>query len=610
MSRADRASPSTLLTEWGEQLDREHPLPEYPRPQLARGSYLNLNGVWRYAITPEGETPDGSAASDGYDGYDGEIVVPFSPESVLSGVGRQLQPDETLHYRRTFHLDEGFAPAGGRILLHFGAVDQRCTVEVNGIVVGEHVGGYLPFTIDITDAVGERGQGADHELLVRVTDPSDTTEYSRGKQKLDRGGIWYTAQSGIWQTVWIEAVPAAWIARLEYEADPARGELTVTVHAAGAAIEQLATVRVAADGVPVAEGRTAAGHPLVLTIAEPKSWTPEHPFLYDIEVEYGDDRVVSYAGLRSFGVGPDSAGLPRLLLNGEPYFHAGVLDQGYWSDGLYTPPSDAAMVHDIRSMKELGFTMLRKHIKVEPLRWYHHADRLGMLVWQDAVNGGGRYDPVVITAPVLTPLRLDDHRYRAFGRTDASARAHWRQELRDMVEHLHGVVSIAVWVPFNEGWGQFDAAEVTAELRALDPSRSIDHASGWHDQGVGDLTSLHVYFRRFRVPRRRPATAHRALVVSEYGGYSQRLPEHSVTPREFGYKRFGDRDSLAAAFVRLHEEEIIPTLPRGLAAIVYTQLSDVEDESNGLLSYDRRVVKLPVDVVRSVTERLRYPTSP
>ncbi|MGW9630993.1 glycoside hydrolase family 2 protein [Agromyces sp. NPDC055520] len=608
ISRAGRPLPSALLTEWGEQLDREHPLPEYPRPQLARESYLNLNGVWRYAITPDGEAPGAVDGSKGYDGYDGEIVVPFSPESVLSGVGRQLQPDETLHYRRTFHLDEGFAPVGGRILLHFGAVDQRCTVEVNGIVVGGHVGGYLPFTIDITDAVGESGPGAEHELVVRVTDPSDTAEYSRGKQKLDRGGIWYTAQSGIWQTVWIEAVPAAWIARLEYAADPASGELTVTVHAGGAAIEQLATVRVSADGVPVGEGRSAPGHPLVLMVAEPKPWSPEHPFLYDVVVEYGDDRVVSYAGLRSFGVGPDAAGFPRLLLNGEPYFHAGVLDQGYWSDGLYTPPSDAAMLYDISSMKELGFTMLRKHIKVEPLRWYHHADRLGMLVWQDAVNGGGRYDPVVITAPVLTPLRLDDRRYRAFRRTDPSARAHWRQELRDMVEHLHSVVSIAVWVPFNEGWGQFDAVEVTAELRLLDPSRSIDHASGWHDQGAGDLTSLHVYFRRFRVPRRRPATAHRALVVSEYGGYSQRLPEHSVTPREFGYQRFADRDGLAAAFVRLHEEEIIPTLPRGLAAVVYTQLSDVEDESNGLLSYDRRVVKMPVAVVRSVTERLRFRT--
>lgn len=600
MKRSVRPLPATLLTEWGERLDRDHPLPEYPRPQLARASYLNLNGVWQYAITPGGEAPGA------LDGYDGEIVVPFSPESVLSGVGRQLQPDEMLHYRRTFVIDDTFRPADGRILLHFGAVDQRCTVEVNGVVVGGHVGGYLPFTIDITDAVEGRPQGAAHELLVRVTDPSDTAAYSRGKQKLDRGGIWYTAQSGIWQTVWIEAVPAAWVARLEYRPDPTAGELTVTVHGGGGTIEELATVRVAADGVLVAEGRAAAGHPLVLTIAEPRLWTPENPFLYDVEVEYGDDRVVSYAGLRSFGIGPGADGLPRLLLNDEPYFHAGVLDQGYWSDGLYTAPSDAAMVHDIRSMKELGFTMLRKHIKVEPLRWYHHADRLGMLVWQDAVNGGGRYNPVVITAPVLTPLRLDDRRYRAFGRTDASARAHWRQELRDMVEHLHGVVSIAVWVPFNEGWGQFDAAEVTAELHALDSSRSIDHASGWHDQGTGDLTSLHVYFRRFRVPRRRPATAHRALVVSEYGGYSQRLPEHSVTPREFGYKRFDDSDHLAAAFVRLHEEEIIPAIPRGLAAIVYTQLSDVEDESNGLLSYDRRIVKVPVEVVRSVTERLRY----
>ncbi|AWB95441.1 glycoside hydrolase family 2 [Agromyces badenianii] len=601
MTRSTSPLPSALLTEWGERLDREHPLAEYPRPQLVRDSYLNLNGVWQYAITPDGATVAG---------YDGEIVVPFSPESVLSGVGRQLQPDETLHYRRTFTLDDAFVPERGRVLLHFGAVDQRCTVEVNGRVVGDHVGGYLPFTIDITDALAARPADAAHELKVRVTDPSDTSALSRGKQTLRRGGIWYTAQSGIWQTVWIEAVPAAWVGRIGYRADPASGELEITVHTESAQPEAeadaLATVRVSAGGLGVAEGRAAPGHPLALTIASPRPWSPEDPFLYDVVVEYADDRVESYAGLRSFGVGPDSDGVPRLLLNGEPYFHAGVLDQGYWSDGLYTAPSDEAMVHDIRTMKELGFTMLRKHIKIEPLRWYHHADRLGMLVWQDAVNGGDRYHPLVITAPVLTPLRLDDRRYRAFGRADASARAHWRDELREMVEHLHGVVSIAVWVPFNEGWGQFDAVDVTAELRALDPSRSIDHASGWHDQGAGDLTSLHVYFRRFRVPRRRTATAHRALVLSEYGGYSRRLPEHSVTAREFGYKRYRTSDELGAAFVRLHEEEIIPALAKGLGASVYTQLSDVEDESNGLLSYDRRVVKVAAELVRSVNGRLRF----
>jgi beta-galactosidase/beta-glucuronidase len=482
-------------------------------------------------------------------------------------------------------------------------------------VVGEHLGGYLPFTFDVTDALRD----GENELRVVVRDPSDTGHLSRGKQRLARGGIWYTPQSGIWQTVWMEAVPRRWIQRLEIVPDlgpdpavPGAETLRVRVHVAptGEAPDEVAPaeveVVVLADGIEVARTTGSASQSLELALQGARRWSPEDPFLYELRVRSGADEVRSYAGMRSFGLGPDAAGIPRLLLNGEPYFHAGVLDQGYWSDGGYTAPSDEALVHDIATMKRLGFTMLRKHIKVEPLRWYHHCDRLGMLVWQDMVNGGGRYNPAVISVPaVASRVRMDDHRYRAFARADAAGRQHWLAEMEATIALLGNVVSLAMWVPFNEGWGQFDATAVCARVRELDPSRTVDHASGWHDQGAGDLTSLHVYLRPFRLPRRRRRTADRAIALTEYGGYSLRLPEHSTTSREFGYRRFPDPAALADAFTRLHARQIAPAIAEGLAASVYTQLSDVEDETNGLLTYDRRVLKIDEDVVRAVTSQLR-----
>ncbi|MEU9507253.1 sugar-binding domain-containing protein [Micromonospora sp. NPDC048170] len=586
----------TLTTQWGEALDPEQVLPEYPRPQLVRDSHLNLNGRWAYAITDDAREPAR---------YDGEILVPFSPEAPLSGVGRQLLPGQTLWYRRALRLPDGFRRPGHRVLLHFGAVDQTCSVLLNGVPVGGRTGGYLPLTCDVTDALRD----GENVLVVAVRDDSDTGYHARGKQKLRRGGIWYTAQSGIWQTVWAECVPEAHVERLTLTPHLAQGCVEVTVHADVAAAD--AEIRILADGVVVAEASAAAGVAVRLPLPEVRPWTPEDPFLYDVTVAYGDDRVRGYVGMRSFGVGPDADGVLRLLLNGQPYFHAGVLDQGYWPDGLYTPPSDEAMVADIAAMKRLGFTMLRKHIKIEPLRWYHHCDRLGMLVWQDMVNGGAAYHPLVVTAPVLTPLRLPDRgRWRRwFGRGDAAGRDEFRAEVRETVEHLRNVVSIAVWVPFNEGWGQFDAAEVAREVAALDPTRTVDHASGWHDQGGGDLRSLHVYFRRFRVPRPDAAAGgdRRALVLSEYGGYTLRVDGHTFGPAEFGYRRYRTGAELAEAFTRLHDEQIVPAVPAGLAATVYTQLSDVEDELNGLFSYDRRVLKLPEEVVRQVNVRLRLP---
>jgi beta-galactosidase/beta-glucuronidase len=580
-----------VLTRWGRDLDPDHPLPEYPRPQLARPdhTWANLNGRWEYAFGTE-QRPEH---------WDGEIVVPFSPETALSGVGRQLLPDEWLWYRRTFR-----PPArseGDRALLHLGAVDQSCTVWVDGVEVGRHVGGYLPFTLDVTDAL----RGAEATIEVRVRDLSETGPHARGKQRLDRGTIWYTAQSGIWQTVWVEVVPATRIGSLRITPHLEQGVLEIEVDAGDAATE--ATVVVRDQGRVVAEETGPVGDPFRLTIPDPHAWTLDDPHLYDLEVTLGTgDRVTSYAAMRSLGVGEDDRGRRRFLLNGEPVWHLGVLDQGYWPDGLLTAPSDAAMVHDIATMKSLGFTMLRKHVKVEPLRWYHHCDRLGMLVWQDMVNGGGRYRHLVANLPATQPVRLSDRRHGLFHRSDVDARQEFREEVRRTVALLRNSPSVVCWVPFNEGWGQFDANEIAAEVKQLDPTRPVNHVSGWIDQGGGDVKSFHSYLRPFRVPggRRRRRRERRVLALTEYGGYSLKVPGHDWSTREFGYRHFESADDLAAGFVALHREQIEPALDDGLAATVYTQLSDVEDELNGLLTWDREVLKIPAAVVRETLARL------
>ncbi|MFF2271882.1 glycoside hydrolase family 2 protein [Agromyces sp. NPDC058136] len=581
-------------TPWADGLDPDAVLPEYPRPQLARDSHLNLNGWWDHALTADDRPPSS---------WDGRILVPFSPEAELSGVGRQLQPGEHLWYRRTVRLPEGFLV--DRVLLHFGAVDQRCRVFVDGVELGAHEGGYLPFSIDVTETLAD---GDTHELTVDVVDPSDTSYHSRGKQSLKRGGIWYTAQSGIWQTVWMESVPALHVRGLELR--PRLDDETIEVVVEASAPESadggeppIATVVVRADGRELARAEGPAGRPLTIPIPGARRWSPDDPFLHDVEVRLGDDLVQSYVGMRSVGVAPDAAGRPRLLLNGEPVFHAAVLDQGYWPEGLYTPPSDEAMVHDLVSMKALGFNAVRKHIKIEPLRWYHHCDRLGLLVWQDMVNGGRHYNPAVITAPVKLPVRLDDRRHHLFGRQDATGRAEFTAELEATVRLLKNSPSVVVWVPFNEGWGQFDALAAVDRVRAIDPDRIIDHASGWHDQRGGDLESLHVYFRRLK-PRRRWGRDGRAVVVSEYGGYSLRLPGHEFGPREFGYRRYRSIEALTEGFARLHREEVLPAIAAGLSGVVYTQLSDVEDELNGLLTADRTVVKVDPGRVRGVLGEL------
>ncbi|WP_262849677.1 DUF2804 family protein [Mumia quercus] len=582
-----------MITTWGEALDPDDVLPEYPRPQLVRDSCVNLNGRWDHAFTP-------ASVHDVPARWDGEIVVPFSPEAPLSGVGRTLAADEALWYRRTFTLPDGFVR--DRVLLHFGAVDQDCEVWVDGTAVGAHRGGYLPFALDVTDALS----GDAHEVVVRVRDVTDTSWRSRGKQRLARGGIWYTPQSGIWQTVWLESVPRRWIDQLVLTPYLSPAEVEVHVVPAGESHgADEAEVVVRADSREVARTTVPAGVPTRVDLGEePRLWSPDDPFLYDVEVRLGDDHVTSYVGMRTFGLGPDAHGRTRLLLNGEPYLHAGLLDQGYWPDGLYTAPSDEALAHDVRTAKELGFTMLRKHIKVEPLRWYHHCDRLGMLVWQDMVNGGRRYNPVVITTPVVLPVRLDDTRHALFGRQDEEGRVEFLEELDATVALLRSVPSVAAWVPFNEGWGQFDALATAARVKALDPTRPVDHVSGWHDQGGGDMASRHVYFRPYRLSRA-DAEDPRAAVLSEYGGYSYRVPGHVWNDQEFGYRKYADRDTFERAFLRLQHAQIGPAVDDGLAAFVYTQLADVEDETNGLMTYDRRVLKVDVEAVRTSNQRLR-----
>lgn len=569
-----------LMTPWGEHLDENCILTEYPRPQMRRDSYLNLNGRWEYAITDSDELPRR---------WDGTILVPFSPESALSGVGRSLQPGQTLWYRREVILPQGFIPADGRLLLHFGAVDQEAAVYWNGRLLGRHMGGYNAFTLDATDALGPR-----NSLVVRVHDDTDASFHSRGKQKTRRGGIWYTPQSGIWQTVWMEAVPRHYIESLRIVPLFDQSAVEVMVRCSQP-LQCEATV----------DGRTVpftSGEPARIPMPDFRAWSPEDPYLYDLSVTLGEDRVESYFGMRKMEVRADRGGVKRLFLNGEPYFQSGLLDQGYWPDGLYTAPSDEALIYDIQTAKAMGFNLLRKHIKVEPMRWYYHCDRLGMLVWQDMPSGGGKYRFSTITLPLVTGIHRRDNHYRAFARASSQGRGEYMDELEEMVGQLFNAPSVVLWVPFNEGWGQFDSTFVMERLRALDPTRPVDPASGWHDQGAGELRSLHVYFKPFRFRRDRRG---RALALSEFGGYNLRVDGHCFNQKDYGYRRLPDAAALWRDFSRLYEREVLPAVPRGLCASVYTQLSDVEDELNGLMTYDRRVVKLDADEVRELNEQLK-----
>lgn len=576
-------SDSPLYTRWGKQLDKNNILSEYPRPQFRRGSYLNLNGVWSYAIVKEQECPES---------FDGEILVPFSPESPLSGVGCQLLPNEYLFYRRSFTLPEGFNR--GRVLMHFGAVDQEARVSVNGVEVGAHVGGFLPFSFDITDAVKD----GENTVLVRVRDVSDTMYYARGKQKLQRGGIFYTAQSGIWQTVWLESVPQDYITHLKLTPMYDDGCIRIETQASGDAETEIEIY----DGAQKITG--AVGADVTVRLENFKSWSPESPFLYDLKLKHGTDSVDSYFAMRKISLGKNEYGYPCMLLNNKPYFHNGLLDQGYYSDGYLTPPSDEAMIHDIQTAKDLGFNMLRKHIKIEPMRWYYHCDRLGMLVWQDMVNGGEHETFYWTGVTGFLHWKMDDtaeKNYKHAGRLNAAGREMYTRETRETVELLYNVPSIVLWVPFNEGWGQFNAKDAYRLVKSLDPTRLIDHASGWQDQGIGDFNSRHIYFTPIH-----SKLDDRPFILSEFGGLGVRAPGHMFTKKIFCYKMYKTKEKITAAYRRLYEKKIIPYTKKGMAASVYTQLTDVEEEINGMMTYDREELKIDADTIRELNAKCRF----
>lgn len=574
-----------LYTQFGESLDPQHVLQEYPRPMLKRDSYLNLNGYWDYAITQSNQYP---AA------FDGRILVPFSPESVLSGVNRKVMPEDYLWYERKFTIDTDFHK--GRILMHFGAVDQACQVYINKKPVIKHVGGYLPFSVDITDSVNI----GNNLVTILVKDLSDTTFRSRGKQKLERGGMFYTAQSGIWQSVWMESVPDTYITKIkitpDYDKQRVRFHIFVNQPCTGE-ITVYENDNVIQSAVVFKDGE------VVLGIPEMRSWSPEDPFLYQVTIKMGQDMVESYFAMRKFSIGKDKEGIVRLLLNNKPYFFNGLLDQGYWPDGLLTAPSDEALLYDIMTMKSMGYNTLRKHIKIENERWYYHCDKIGMIVWQDMVNGGEQYDTLLVCYLPTVFKRMQTHFkdccYGKLGRKSEKGRQEYYRELEETVNLLYNHPCIAMWIPFNEGWGQFDAQVAYQKIKAMDKTRPVDEASGWFAQDGGDIKSIHSYFNKIIIKEEGKPVA-----LTEFGGYACHIDEHSFSDSIYGYKNFNSLPALEDAICKLYMEEIKQTIDHGLSAAIYTQVSDVEDEVNGYITYDRKIVKCSVEKIREMNRQL------
>ncbi len=570
------------MTRWAKQVNPEAPLPDYPRPQLVRKDWVNLNGLWDYAVKPKAE--------DRPAGWDGKILVPFAIESALSGVGKTVGPDHHLWYQRTANLAK---VAGKRWLLHFGAADWQATVWVNGKQVGEHKGGFDPFSFDVTDALKD---GAAQEIVVRVWDPTDHAQsyIPRGKQVERPGGIMYTSVTGLWQTVWAEPVPEARITGVQPVAELEKS--TVRFHVSTTGGDGLrAKVAIHKDGdpaTPVSAVTAGKGTELVATLTDAKPWTPDSPQLYGATITLEKDGAVvdtveTYFALRSIAVGKDADGINRLLLNKKPLFQYGPLDQGWWPDGLYTAPTDEALKYDLVMTKKWGMNMVRKHVKVEPARWYRMCDELGLLVWQDMPSGDrGIRDG----APDLV-------------RTPESA-ACYEAEWTAIIGALKPFSCIVMWVPFNEGWGQFDTARIVDFTRKLDPTRLVDCASGWTDRpGIGDVHDMHHY----PAPAMHPVEEKRASVLGEFGGLGLPTRGHMwvESDKNWGYQSFKTPEELGEKYLSFLRQ-LRPLISKGLSAAVYTQTTDVEVEANGLMTYDREVEKAPAQA-GEVTRKLYEP---
>lgn len=555
------------------------PHSEYPRPQFVRDSYLTLNGEWHLE----------KRGADRLIDY-GKILVPFSPETLNSGVSDDfnLSGEETLIYTRSFDVSEDFLDEV--TVIHFGAVDSHCKVYINGTAVCEHTGGFTPFSADITAAI----QVGSNTIVVECRDNIAGYQGARGKQSATPGTIWYTAQSGIWQSVWLESMPSDYIKDITVKTDAL--EKRVTINSDCGCPQHLSVY----DGEKlIFETQFDTS---VTFEYDFELWSPETPKLYNFTIATDSKDVVrSYFGVRSFAIGKDKNGVARLMLNGKPYFFNGVLDQGYWSDGLLTHPSDEAIIDELKMLKNMGFNMVRKHIKLEPLRWYYHCDSIGLVVWQDFVNGGGEYTFMQVAALPFLGVEHDDSDYKYFSREDKAGREEYERAVYETVGTLKNCTCIGVWVPFNEGWGQFDSAKYTRLVKQLDDTRVIDSVSGWYDQGVGktEMKSLHTYYTPLKVPRDK-----RPVVLSEFGGYSLQVKDHVYSDKVFGYKVYNTQQEFCKAIEKLYLNKLLPLIKKGLCACVYTQVSDVEEEINGLVTYDRKHIKIPVEKMAEINAKI------
>ncbi|TFF85556.1 MAG: beta-galactosidase [Promethearchaeota archaeon] len=563
-----RIKSDKIFTRWAKDVDPENPLPEYPRPQLIREKWLNLNGLWDYTILNKNKSK--------VDIFEGKILVPYPIESALSGVNRKLKPKEKLWYRRYFSIPEKWT--GKKILLHFGAVDFQTNVWVNEKHLGTHEGGYTPFSFEISDYLQEN----ENELMISVWDPTGKGCQERGKQLLRRFLIFYTAVSGIWQTVWLEPVSSTYIEDLKLIPDINENTIELIPKVINPQLETKIKMEIKDSNEKIINsGSFKYNEKILLKVPGAKLWSPQNPYLYGLVIELSNgrdeiDHLESYFGMRKISIEKDGNGIPRIHLNDKQIFQYGTLDQGYWPDGLYTAPTDEALKYDIEITKELGFNMIRKHVKIEPARWYYHCDRIGMLVWQDMPNGGKNW-------------------FIIGRRRNKKCKENYYNTLESMITNFYNSPSIIVWVPFNESWGQFETKEVTEFIRNKDPTRLIDSASGYNDKKVGDIKDIHKY----PGPKLPKLEEERVAVLGEFGGLGLKIEDHIWREKKFNwaYRKSKDPEKFAEKYRNLISE-LKPLIKQGLCAAVYTQITDVEGEINGLLTYDREVIKIDKNILK------------
>ena len=556
------------------------PLSEYPRPQLKRDSYICLNGYWEYAIKKDESIPNV---------YDGQILVPFSPEVEKSGVNKKVMPEDYLFYRLKYEIPKDFIK--DKVILHFGAVDQIAEVFINGQFALKHIGGFLPFSLDIKPFLKDNKV----EIVLRVRDTTNSSYHSSGKQSLKPEGIWYKQQSGIYMPVWMESVREGYIEKLKITPDIDNNSVNIRFTSSIKSAKLLLNNQ---------EITVEADKDNIIKIDNPILWSPENPYLYEFVISNEVDKVSSYFAMRKVSLIKNEKGKLVIALNNKEYFMKGVLDQGYYQDGLLTPNSDEDYINDIMLVKNLGFNVSRKHIKIESLRWYYHCDRLGLLVWQDFVNGCTKYDFWLNQVPLFVRYKINDHRYKKFFRENEEGRKEAYQEFLDTIDLLYNSPCIVLWTIFNEAWGQFDAKEIYEKLKVVDPTRLYDHASGWHDQGSSDVKSMHIYKWKVKVPSKRKIK-NRAFVCSECGAYilDKRLKE-AKKKEGFIYLLFNNKEDFQKEYIRFINEEIIPAMNNGMSAFIYTQLSDVEEEMNGFITYDRKEVKVDTNIIKETNDAI------